>query len=237
MSNFLRTAALAIGPPALMFTATTLASAQGEPQNSPQQPAVSASSQPDTDTVAKRDPNPNFHTCKMPDNKTFIAVVGLTVTAAGLPEQVSLLQTSGNPCLDDSALTAARDTTFFPATHKGEPVAQHLILPVHLVRYDAKHTSSTASSSGTTPPRVRRTVQVDTEACKHSPNTEFSTLVAFTVDTDGKPQRVSISSSSGDPGFDEAALKAVSGYLYTPAQRNGASVSVSMKIRVNGLCG
>jgi TonB family protein len=80
-------------------------------------------------------------------------------------------------------------------------------------------------------------VQVNTDACKRSSNTEFSTVVAFTVDTDGKPQKLSISSSSGDPGFDEAALKAVSGYLYTPAQRNGASVSVSMKIRVNGLCG
>jgi TonB family protein len=173
----------------------------------------------------------------MPDNKTFTAIVGLTVTAAGLPEEVSLLQTSGNPCLDDSALTAARDATFFPATHKGEPVAQHLILPVHLVRYDAKHTASASNSSGTTPPRVRRTVQVDTEACKHSSNTEFSTLVAFTIDTEGRSQNLSVSHSSGDPSFDADALKAVRGYLYTPAQRNGAPVSVSMKIRVDGLCG
>ncbi|HTQ07590.1 MAG TPA: TonB family protein [Polyangiaceae bacterium] len=56
--------------------------------------------------------------------------LSVSVSAAGLPDSVSLAQSSGYPLLDRAAIAAVRQWTFEPARVGGVPVASQVVVPV-----------------------------------------------------------------------------------------------------------
>lgn len=187
-----------------------------------------------TETFAfiKQDLAPDISVCHIPDNQRFTAEIRLTVTSTGLPDNVTLLKTSGDTCLDDAALTALREATFYPATHEGAPMPQTIVKLVDLVHYDDAHRPPTAPLSNITRPRVTRSPQLDTSRCHQKSGAEAKALVSIIVDAHGEPQSPSIVTSSGDACLDAAALKAARGYLFVPAKQDGQPIPFTMKLEM-----
>lgn len=52
------------------------------------------------------------------------------VSAAGLPEQVRIAQSSGHASLDEAALNTVRNWRFVPAQQGGTPVAASVLVPI-----------------------------------------------------------------------------------------------------------
>jgi len=175
---------------------------------------------------------PDISPCHIPDNQRFTAEIRLTVTTAGLPDKITLLKTSGNPCLDDAALSAINAATFYPATHQGAPISQTLIKLIDLVHYDEAHQPPTTLRPNVTRPRVIRSPELDASRCHQKNGAEAIALVSIIVDVHGEPQSPSIVTSSGDACIDAAALKAARGYQFVPAKQDGQPVPFPMKLEM-----
>jgi TonB family protein len=182
--------------------------------------------------VIKQDLAPDISPCHIPDNQKFTAEIRLTVTTAGLPDNITLLKTSGNPCLDDAALSAIKAATFYPATHQDTPISQTLIKLIDLVHYDEAHQPPTTLPPNVTRPSVIRSPQLDARRCHQKSGAEAKALVSIIVDVHGEPQSPSIVTSSGDACIDAAALRAARGYLFVPAKQDGQPVSFPMKLEM-----
>lgn len=59
-----------------------------------------------------------------------------------------------------------------------------------------------------------------------------TTIVEFTIDTDGAPQDVKVASSSGNTDLDAAAVACASTWRYSPARQDGKPVSVLWKAQI-----
>ncbi|MEJ2328111.1 MAG: energy transducer TonB, partial [Chromatiaceae bacterium] len=59
-----------------------------------------------------------------------LVVVLVTLSPAGLPEQIALAEASGVASLDAAALEAVRGWRFTPATENGRAVASELRVPI-----------------------------------------------------------------------------------------------------------
>ena len=59
-----------------------------------------------------------------------LVVLRVQVSAAGVPEQVAVAQTSGAPVLDEAALKAVQGWTFVPARRGDTPVAHVVEVPI-----------------------------------------------------------------------------------------------------------
>ncbi len=55
------------------------------------------------------------------------------VSPAGLPEQISILTSSGVPLLDETAVSTVRQWTFVPARQGDRPVAGSVNVPIRFV--------------------------------------------------------------------------------------------------------
>ncbi len=186
----------------------------------------------DTSAVLKQDLSPDVEFCHIPDNQKFTAEISIAVSPAGLPDHVTLLKTTGNDCLDQAALFAARAATFYPATHQDKPVWQTLIELVDLVHYDDAHRNSPVSTAKIAPPRATRIPQLDAHNCHQKSGEEAKALVSIVVDVHGQPQRPSVITSSGNTCIDAAAIKAARGYLFVPAMQDGQPVEFTMKLEM-----
>lgn len=175
-----------------------------------------------------------------------IAEVVFFVSAYGVPSQPSIKTSSGSESLDAAALSCVMKLRFQAATRAGDGVAvdswqqmgwrwvSHPQRPV-----DAAPTttgaSASASASAPAPPLV---VAPASDLSANPPGTssrDHRAEVRVCADHAGKlAQDPTILRSSGDPGFDEAALriaKAGSGY-YRPATIDGKTVSGCMQLTI-----
>jgi protein TonB len=59
-----------------------------------------------------------------------LVLVRVQVSAKGVPEQVSVAQSSGTNALDDEALRAVRESRFEPARRGDTPVAHVVEVPI-----------------------------------------------------------------------------------------------------------
>ena len=60
-------------------------------------------------------------------------VLRILVQSDGSARQVSVVESSGSPVLDEAALRAAAEWAFAPATRDGQPVEAWAIIPVRFV--------------------------------------------------------------------------------------------------------
>jgi TonB family protein len=212
----------------VIFSLPAIAAAQDGLQIVKLTPSPSGNS----DAAETQDITPDIHACHLPDNQKFTAQIGLTVTPSGLPVQVTLLQGTGNTCLDDSAVAAVKAATFVPATHNDVAVAQSIVKLVDMAHYDRDHTPPLKAAPGTTPPWVIRAPELDPGSCRAKKGSEYEVLVSLTVGTDGTPQHPAIARTSGDQCFDTAALKTARQYRFRPATLDGQPVSTVMNIEM-----
>ncbi|KRG44725.1 energy transducer TonB [Stenotrophomonas pictorum JCM 9942] len=96
--------------------------------NSPQPPASAAVAP--TEVAALQTPPPDYPAelaCTGVGGKS---VLNVLVGAQGTPTDVTLVTSSGNSQLDDSAITRVREWKFKPATRNGQPVPTTIQVPV-----------------------------------------------------------------------------------------------------------
>jgi protein TonB len=96
--------------------------------NSPQPPANAAVAP--TEVAALQTPPPDYPAelaCTGVGGKS---VLNVLVGAQGTPTDVTLVTSSGNSQLDDSAVTRVREWKFKPATRNGQPVPTTIQVPV-----------------------------------------------------------------------------------------------------------
>ncbi len=83
-----------------------------------------------TEVAAVQTPPPDYPAelaCTGVGGKTVLKVV---IGPEGKPTEVALLQSSGQPTLDESAQKRVREWIFRPATRNGQPVPQTIQVPV-----------------------------------------------------------------------------------------------------------
>jgi periplasmic protein TonB len=108
---------------ALFFSFTAVAYAQDSPK-------------PDSQ-VAKlvRGPAPELERCSKPVvGEKMSVIVHLDVTTEGLPDAIAVDHTSGDECVDESAVTTVQQYRFRPATRDGKPVVSHIRIRVDFER-------------------------------------------------------------------------------------------------------
>jgi protein TonB len=72
-------------------------------------------------------PEPDFSRCAKPKaGETISVIVSLVVTTEGLPDKVALYKSSGDACIDESAVAIVQEYRFRSATRDGKPVAMRL---------------------------------------------------------------------------------------------------------------
>jgi protein TonB len=103
------------GAVALVFSFALVSFALDTPNPDVQPPKLVTASKPD------------FGRCSKPKPGDKISViVSLVVTTEGLPDNVGLEKSSGNACVDESAVTAVQKYRFQPATRNSIPMAVRL---------------------------------------------------------------------------------------------------------------
>ncbi len=115
---------------ALIAATATFAVAQDAPSQNAEEPKV-VSGHP-----------PNFSRCSKPaPGEKLLVLVGLDITAEGSPDEVAVDHSSGDPCLDDSAVAAVQQYHFRPARRDGKPIETHIRIRVDVERYPSGTTS------------------------------------------------------------------------------------------------
>ena len=87
--------------------------------------------------VAKlvRGPAPELERCSKPVvGEKMSVIVHLDVTTEGLPDAIAVDHTSGDACIDESAVATVQQYRFRPATRDGKPVISHIRIRVDFER-------------------------------------------------------------------------------------------------------
>ncbi len=85
-------------------------------------------------------------------------------------------------------------------------------------------------SSALTPPRVISSPKVDASACGKVSRSHWEVSVNIVINKQGKPERPSIATSSGDACLDAVALRTATAYSFDPAMEQGNPIASQMKI-------
>jgi TonB family protein len=95
--------------------------------NSPNMPVV-------VPPVLRYSLGPNLAECKLVPPYKLVALVGLTVDAAGNAQNVRIAKSSGNACADKQAIAAASHFRFSPALRETKPIPAPITLTMNMGR-------------------------------------------------------------------------------------------------------
>jgi len=84
---------------------------------------------PRFDAAYLHNPKPAYPLLAAPGEEGRV-LLKVEVSAAGLPEQVRIAQSSGHASLDEAALNTVRNWRFVPAQQGGTPVAASVLVPI-----------------------------------------------------------------------------------------------------------
>ena len=84
---------------------------------------------------------------------------------------------------------------------------------------------------GSAPPSVTTQGQPSTGPCKYTGS--HTATIDLTVTAGGLPENAAVAVSSGNGCLDKQALKAVSGYHFHAAVRDGKPVPTHLRIQIN----
>lgn len=109
----------------------TAAAEAAAPASAPVAPAVpKAAAEPDLKPAPAEAPRPAYPRAARQRGWQGLVLVLVRVTEDGVPQEVSVKESSGHSVLDDAALEAVRRWRFTPARQAGHPVAAAVEVPV-----------------------------------------------------------------------------------------------------------
>lgn len=157
-------------------------------------------------------------------------ILKVSVLKDGTVSNVAVEQgIDGYPELGESAVEAVRQWTFVPATANGEPIEAEILVPVAFGLDDSKPATSQ------TPPAMITDMcpfpEYPADALKAG--AEGKVLLNVTVGEDGTVSAVSVREGiAGHPQLDEAAVRAVKGWRFKPAECDGVPVEMGVVVPV-----
>lgn len=111
--------------------ASTTATPSAAPANTPAAPTAGT---PPPSTlpvpIPEQAPAPEYPASAMRSNSTGTVLLRVRVSAEGVPEDVEVIERSGDRTLDRAALSAIRQWRFTPAQQDGKPVAGSVDIPI-----------------------------------------------------------------------------------------------------------
>jgi TonB family protein len=175
-------------------------------------PPVTQSSAPansggDSAPVRPRNVNPPPGKGATEDSRSVL--VGLVVDTNGLPQDVHVVR-GVSEGLDQKAVQAVKQYRFKPAMQGGKPVAVHLNIEVNFRILP--------------PLQILHSAPLELSDAARQNHATGSIEVAFTVDTDGNPQKVHVVRGVG-MGMDEKAVEAIEQYRFQPYVEDGQPVA------------
>jgi protein TonB len=151
-----------------------------------------------------------------------------TVNVNGTVSDVSLLQSSGLPRLDNATLNAARQLIYTPAKSGGTPVAclNHLRVAWRLSDDTAEEAAHRAALNYVIPAKTAWPPSALTNG------KEGMTSVGLFLDRAGRILQTHLVRSSGTPELDDAAIAYVQKLKLKPAEINGNPASSAVVMLV-----
>ena len=196
-------------------------------------------------------PNPLYPKAAKRKKITGSCLVGATVDAAGVPQNVKIV-TGVETSLDENAVRTIKTWRFNPALQDGAvPVPFEITIAVTYWRQEKLYltfttivpkpssavisTDTSHSAKSITPPTLLNADEVQVDYSPYGQLARISGLcvVAFVVDTNGVPQNVRVVKSL-ESSMDENAVTAVQGLRFKPGIKDGTTpVPVEVIMPIN----
>lgn len=162
------------------------------------------------------------------------------IDTEGKVESVAVLRSI--PLLDESAVEAVRQYKYKPATRDGRPVRVVITILVSFpeTSADAPAAPGSPGSAADRPLEVTGNVQPPVLVSKVAPvyskearraGVQGTVILRATIDAEGNVASVAVARSV--PMLDDAAVKAVKQWKYTPARKDGRPVEVVLTVSLN----
>jgi len=208
------------------FWARQAESAAGQGQLPPAHQSSRPPNQPDTKPVilSKTEPEYTEEARRAGVNATVIC--SLVVDTDGVPQRIKVERGAGFG-LDEKAMLAIASWRFTPAMMKGVPVAEMARIEVNFRLLVPHHERQIASLVLNLPPGAIRPQLIHGKIPKtpKDDGADYDLKVALTVDSQGKPQDVSLLNTT-TPDWAEKAIAEIRGWRFRPAELNGQPIEV-----------
>jgi protein TonB len=156
--------------------------------------------------------------------RTSVARPRLKSQARAQAPQLTVSSSTEVATASEVALPAAPE----PPSRKNEIVPSSGLPPVHPAPAPSAHGPITVLAT----PRYRSNPRPEYPLASKRRHEEGEVRLAVTVSADGRPLRVSLSSSSGHPLLDQGAIDAVRTWIFEPARASGIAVTSEVVVPV-----
>jgi protein TonB len=178
----------------------------------------------------------------MLDHDEGMVTVGFDIDAYGAVKNAVVLVSSGHESLDAAAIACVQQWHYKPASRKGTPIRVKWQAGVSFSLGRSLHDNpppSPPSGTQAVPASQITWTEIDYSCMRHHyPHPELfngvegTTVVKFTVNTDGTVGNVVVSATSGSDGLDKAAIACVRSWTNQSAPQDGQAVGASRNAQI-----